>query len=210
MLVLYLYAYCFHWSILLGKNCHVRQKLPYPIRSEELSFTNTLFFNNSATNGGALRISLATLICDVCNFTANACAASGSAVSLEEGGFHALSSLFTNNNAQLYGTVASVSSALVITNVTMTSNRVGAGGGAFFISSGTTAVIVDSVLSDNTAEEGGAIYIEYTSTANVQNTLIEDNTATENAGSIYCRLLRSSGNKWSFFGFVNPKPMALD
>jgi predicted outer membrane repeat protein len=83
------------------------------------------FFNNTATNGGAIEIQQATGVCKPCTFTGNECDGDGSCVDVSNGGFYASNSVFSMNNAGLAGTLSSTGGILSLYNVLITENDAG-------------------------------------------------------------------------------------
>jgi len=92
----------------------------------------------------------------------------------------------SGNNANSGGGVGTNDSNLSLTNCTISTNIASnRGGGIYFFFN--TPSILDSTISDNTADEGGGIYLD-SSSPNVNQTTISGNIGNTRAGGILCNL----------------------
>jgi predicted outer membrane repeat protein len=124
----------------------------------DLSATDTVFSENTATGGGALgcddRLETTELI----------------------------RSSFTGNSAVSGGAISCGGSALTLDGVELRDNVASHTGGGLS-SAASTTLIVDSELSQNQAQDGGGASL-YSTDANIENTVFNDNLASRNGGAL--------------------------
>ncbi len=91
---------------------------------------------------------------------------------------------FTSNSSFNGGAIYS-EKAVNINSATFTSNSAKGNGGALYVADNSSASVVNSDFSKNTAVNGGAIYAGEGSNITIKDTSFLNNTATDKGGAIY-------------------------
>jgi predicted outer membrane repeat protein len=169
---------------------------------------NSLFINNKATAGGAIRVvtfsavgSAEGLLIQDCEFSGNSATTDGGALSFEDSSATLVNSKFSCNSARdggalmFYNRVATTQFGLNMTENQLSGNVASRNGAALFISSVMTARLNSNLFDFNWGNQnGGAIFCERP-TANVlfNGGSIIGNTANSTGGAYYSHNCTCSG-----------------
>jgi len=150
--------------------------------------TNCQFQSNSAQlQGGAWFLENAENQCNTCSFIGNF-AGDGGAICIEEGGayFECYNCTFISNVADNYGGsfYGSDDCACKFENTTFVNGTAGNAGGGVALESGSRGTILNSLMTNNTADRGGALFFNDVDSA-LTNSELNSNSASQ-GGGVYC------------------------
>ena len=154
---------------------------------------NSTFTNNTARNGGAIRLTTGNLTSINSTFTNNTAANDdGGAIRLDTGNVTSINSTFTNNTASSGGAILLGTGNVTSINSTFTNNTAYDGGGAIWLGTGNLTSI-NSTFTNNTAngDYGGGAILLGTGNLTSINSTFTNNTAASCGGAIQ---LFSTGN----------------
>lgn len=136
------------------------------------------FLNNSANYGAGAHLTASDIIIKDCAFFDNTASNEGGAILALGTNVSLMRSLIANNSAQkgagIYSMMQTNSSTFKIINSTICNQNASENGGALFLDKGTTALIINSILSFNNPQE------IYFNPENVQSKLIINNSIIKN------------------------------
>lgn len=124
----------------------------------------------------------------------------GGAIAVDSGGTLTITDSMIRRNSSDYngggislGALAAVNAAS-ITNITISENAAGSGGGIYVGIANSPVTIDHCHLEHNSAISGGALATFTGSTTNLRHSTITDNTATSNGSAVYCVVCNITGS----------------
>ncbi len=166
-----------------------------------LTLANSIFADNLSIGGGGGIYNESTL--NLVNSTLAANITLGNGGAIENQGVLAMSNTtLISNDASFIGGAGGIHNlgTLTMTNSMLMSNTAVSYGGGLFVDGEGRAVIQNSTLAGNSSREGGGI--ENGSTLLIENTTLSNNTATSGGGGLYNRGILTMTNS-TFSGNVS-------
>lgn len=170
-----------------------------------LSIQNSIFTGNSSTNedGGAIYIDGANgVIIQGATFAGNTAGEDGGAIAMERTSGSVLientsltGNIAVNQGGALYLAALYSGSTFSIVNSTISQNSANVGGGARFSDVAGTLSVNGSNFTDNTAVDGAGFFVDnsgFATLIEVANSQITGNAATSDAGGIYFYMFAGS------------------